>query len=114
MANVAPNVNSVVLVGQLAADPILRSTGDGKAVCNLRPAVNDQVDQPLFVDVATFGPGAEACAQYLSKGRAVAVTGRLVHREWTAKDGQKRGKHQVVGLVQFGGRPKPETDTDDA
>jgi single-strand DNA-binding protein len=81
MSTYVPPVNRVTLVGHLAADPILRSTGDGKAVCNLRLAVNDQADQPLFVDVATFGPGAEARAQYLAKGRAVAVTGRLVHRE---------------------------------
>jgi single-strand DNA-binding protein len=57
----------------------------------------------MFIDVATFGPGADACAEYLAKGRAVAVTGRLVYREWE-QDGVKRSKHQVVGRVTFGGR----------
>jgi single-strand DNA-binding protein len=103
MSNSAPNVNAVTLVGQLTADPELRSLPDGKSVCDLRLAVNDQRDQPpLYVDVATFG-GAEACAAYLAKGRQVAVTGRLVYREWEAKDGSKRSKHHVIGRVAVGG-----------
>jgi len=117
MPPTAPNLNSVTLVGQLTGDPELRSLPDGRSVCNLRLAVNDQRDQPLFIDVATFGPGAEACAEYLSKGRAVGVTGRLVLREWQGKDGTKRSKHSVVGRVSFGGKsddlPSGEGDGDD-
>jgi single-strand DNA-binding protein len=105
MSTTPPNVNVVTLVGQLTADPELRSLPDGRSVCDLRVAVNDQRDQPpLFVDVATFGGGAEACAAYLSRGSAVGVTGRLVHSEWKAENGSKRSKHQVVGRVTFGGR----------
>jgi single-strand DNA-binding protein len=101
----APNLNVVCLVGQLTADPELRELPDGRSVCDLRLAVNDQREQPpLFVDVATFGPAAEACAKHLAKGRAVAVTGRLVYQEWQAKDGSKRSKHHVIGRVTFGGR----------
>jgi single-strand DNA-binding protein len=103
MSTTAPNLNSVTLVGQLTADPELRSLPDGRSVCDLRLAVNDQRDQPLFIDIATFGPGAEACAEYLSKGRSVGVTGRLVLREWKGKDGSKRSKHSVIGRVSFGG-----------
>jgi single stranded DNA-binding protein len=100
----SPNVNTVTLVGQLTADPVLRSLPDGRSVCDLRLAVNDQRDQPpLFIDVATFGPGADACAEYLTRGRAVGVTGRLVYQEWE-KGGVKRSKHQIVGRVTFGGR----------
>lgn len=107
MTSTAPNLNSVTLVGQLTSDPVLRALPDGRSVCDLRLAVNDQREQPpLFIDVATFGAGAEACAEYLAKGRAIAVTGRLVYQEWKAKDGSKRSKHQVVGRVQFGGRPE--------
>jgi single-strand DNA-binding protein len=103
MSTSAPNVNTVTLVGQLTSDPVLRAMSDGRNVCDLRLAVNDQHDQPaLFIDVATFGRGADACAEYLSKGRVVAVTGRLVYREWE-KDGVKRFKHQVIGRVAFGG-----------
>ena len=109
--NSAPNVNTVTLVGQLAADPVLRALPDGKSVCELRLAVNDQREKPpMFVDVSTFGAAADACARYLEKGRQVAVTGRLVYHQWESNDGQKRSKHSVVGNVQFGsgGRPSNE------
>ncbi len=76
----APAVNSVTLVGRLTADPNLRALPDGRPVCDLRLAVDDAQDKPLFIDVATFGPGAEACARHLIKGRQVAVVGRLAYR----------------------------------
>jgi single-strand DNA-binding protein len=114
MSTSAPNINSITLVGQLTSDPVLRSLPDGRSVCDLRLAVNDQREQPpLYIDVATFDAGADACAEFLTKGRAVAVTGRLVHQEWQAKDGSKRSKHHVIGRVSFGGRPdndQPEGD----
>jgi single-strand DNA-binding protein len=99
----APNINSVTLVGRLTAEPTLRELADGKPVCELRLAVNDEQARPMFIDVCTFGPGAEACAEYLSKGRQVGVVGRLSYREWE-KDGAKRSKHEVVGRVYFGGK----------
>ncbi|MGH2851946.1 MAG: single-stranded DNA-binding protein [Solirubrobacteraceae bacterium] len=109
MSTSAPNVNQVTLVGHLTSDPVLRSLPDGRSVCDMRLAVNDQRDQPpLYIDVASFGPSADACAKYLAKGRVIAVTGRLVYRDWEADDGSKRSKHQVIGRVRFGGRP----DTD--
>jgi single-strand DNA-binding protein len=112
MSTNAPAVNTVTLVGHLTADPVLRPIDENRKVCDMRLAVNDQKDQPpLFIDVATFASQAEACAKYLSKGRAIAVTGRLIYREWLADDGTRRSKHQVVGRVQFGGKPdEPATD----
>src|ERR1700722_7784327 len=102
----APNVNTIVLVGRLTADPELRKLPDGRSVCDLRLAVNDRRDQPaMFIDVATFGPQADPCQENLAKGRQVAVTGRLTHKEWETKDGAKRSKHQGVGRVAFGGKP---------
>jgi single-strand DNA-binding protein len=113
MSTSAPNINSITLVGNLTSDPVLRSLPDGRSVCDIRLAVNDQREQPpLYIDVATFGASAEACAQYLTKGRAVAVTGRLVYREWEAEDGSKRSKHQVIGRVRFGGRPDDDQVAD--
>jgi single-strand DNA-binding protein len=101
----APNINSITLVGRLTDDPELRELPDGRPVCSLRLAVNDHRDKPaLFVDVATFGDGAKACAEHLSKGRQIGVIGRLTYREWGAKDGTKRSKHSVVGQVEFGGK----------
>ncbi len=72
-----PQFQVVTLVGHLTSDPVLKQLGDGRSVCDMRPEVNDQKDQPpLFIDIATFGSSAEACAKYLPKGRAIAVTGK--------------------------------------
>src|SRR5918911_1953900 len=81
----AANINRVVLVGNLTADPELRHTGGGTPVCGLRIAVNGRkrdesgnwVDKPNYFTVNVFGNQAENCAQYLSKGRPVAIDGRL-------------------------------------
>jgi single-strand DNA-binding protein len=113
MSASAPAVNAVTLVGNLTADPVLRTIDDHRKVCEMRLAVNDHNDQPpLFIDIATFGSRAEACAKYLAKGRAIAVTGRLIYREWEADDGTRRSKHAVVGHVQFGGRDEQPSDSD--
>ena len=115
MSASAPAVNSVAFVGNLTADPVLKQLDDDRKVCQLRIAVNDQRDQPMFIDVATFGAQADACAKYLAKGRAVAVTGRLVYREWD-DNGTRRSRHHIVGRVQFGGKPngdEPAADTSD-
>jgi single-stranded DNA-binding protein len=70
----------------------------------MRLAANDQQDKPpLFIDLATFGTSAEACANYLAEVRAIAATGRLVYRECEAEEGTRRSKHRVSGRVRFGG-----------
>ncbi len=110
-----PQFQVITLVGHLTSDPVLKPIDENRKVCDMRLAVNDQKDQPpLFIDVATFGSSAEACARYLTKGQAIAVTGRLIYREWVADDGTRRSKHAVVGRVQFGGKPNGNTpDTQD-
>ena len=114
MSASAPAVNVVTLVGNLTADPVIKQINDDRRVCNLRIAVNDQKDQPpMFIDVATFGAQADACAKYLTKGRAVAVTGRLVYREWD-DNGTRRSRHHIVGRVQFGGKPEEPNATETA
>ncbi|HEX4518025.1 MAG TPA: single-stranded DNA-binding protein [Gaiellaceae bacterium] len=111
----AANINRVVLVGNLTRDPELRHTTSGTAVCNLRLAVNSRrkdgatgewIDKPNYFDVAVFGNQAESCSQYLSKGRPVAIDGRLDWQEWEAQDGTKRQKVEIIAeSVQFlGGR----------
>src|SRR6185312_1901462 len=87
------NINRVVLVGNLTRDPELRHTGSGTPVCSLRVAVNSRrkdetgqwADKPNYFSVSVFGNQAESCAQFLAKGRPVAVDGRLEWREWEAK-----------------------------
>jgi single-strand DNA-binding protein len=112
MSASAPAVNVVTLVGNLTADPVIKQLDDERRVCNLRIAVNDQKDQPMFIAVATFGAQADACAKYLTKGRAVAVTGRLVYGEWD-DNGTRRSRHHIVGRVQFGGKPDDQPANDD-
>jgi single-strand DNA-binding protein len=108
---VAGSINSVVIVGNLTRDPELRATPSGTSVCSLRIAVNDRVkdpnsgewgDKPNYFDVDVFGSQGERCAQWLARGRQVAVSGRLRWREWEAQDGQKRQAVSIVAdNVQF-------------
>ena len=104
------NINSAVITGNLTRDPELRSTPSGTSVCKLRVAVNSRrkdqsgnwVDKPNYFDVTVWGAQGENCANYLSKGRPVAVQGRLDWREWEAQDGSKRQAIEIIAdSVQF-------------
>ena len=107
----ATNVNVVVITGNLTRDPELRSTSGGTSVCKLRVAVNSRrrdqggewTDKPNFFDVTVFGAQGENCSTYLSKGRPVAIEGRLDWSEWEAQDGSgKRSKVEIIAnSVQF-------------
>ena len=111
----ATNINRVILTGNLTRDPELRSTPGGMSVCSLRIASNTRrkdnttgewVDKPNYFSVTVWGAQGENCARFLSKGRPVALDGRLEWREWEAQDGTKRQAVEVVAdTVQFlGGR----------
>jgi len=110
----ATNINRVVLTGNLTRDPELRNTPSGTSVCSLRLAVNTRrkdaqgqwIDKPNYFDITVWGAQGENCAQYLAKGRPVAVDGRLEWREFTDKEGNNRQAIDVVAdSVQFlGGR----------
>jgi single-strand DNA-binding protein len=117
----ATNINRVVLTGNLTRDPELRSLPSGTSVCNLRIATNTRrkdgstgewVDKPNYFDVTVFGAQGENCAQYLAKGRPVAVEGRLNWREWEAQDGSKRQSVDIIAdTVQFlGSRDAPQSN----
>src|SRR5882672_1052230 len=106
----AANINRVVLVGNLTRDPELKQTPSGTPVCSLRIAVNSRrkdesgqwTDKPNYFSVSVFGNQAESCSQYLSKGRPVAIDGRLDWREWQSQDGSKREAVEIVAeSVQF-------------
>src|SRR4051795_8514322 len=106
----ASNVNVVVITGNLTRDPELRSTPGGTSVCKLRVAVNSRrkdgatgewIDKPNYFDVTVWGAQGENCANYLSKGRPVAIEGRLDWREWE-KDGVKQQSVEIIAnSVQF-------------
>ena len=124
----ATNINRIVMTGNLTRDPELRSTNSGTAVCGLRIACNTRrkdgsgnwVDKPNYFDVTVWGAQGENCAQYLSKGRPVAIDGRLEWREFTDRDGNNRQAVEIVAdSVQFlgsrdtgenGGRFTPQSD----
>ena len=100
----ARGIAHVTLVGNLTRDPELKQFPSGDSVCSLGVAVNSSqkdasgqwVDKANFFDVRVRGPQAENCARYLSKGRQVAVDGRLDYRTWEAQDGSKRSKIEIV------------------
>ena len=111
----ATNINRVIITGNLTRDPELRSLPSGMSVCSLRIASNTRrkdgqsgewVDKPNYFDVTIWGKQGENAAQYLSKGRPVALDGRLEWREYTDKEGNNRQAVEIVAdNVQFlGGR----------
>ncbi len=115
----ATNLNRVIVTGNLTRDPELRSLPSGTSVCSLRLACNTRrkdasgewADKPNFFNVTVWGAQGENCARYLSKGRPVAVDGRLEWREWQTQDGQRRESIDIIAdSVQFlGGRDDERT-----
>jgi single-strand DNA-binding protein len=107
----ATNINRVIITGNLTRDPELRSTSSGMSVCSMRVACNtrrkdqstgDWVDKPNFFDVTVWGAQGENCARFLSKGRPVAIDGRLEWREWQDKEGNTRQSIDIIAdAVQF-------------
>ncbi len=105
------NINRVTITGNLTADPELRALPSGSSVCQLRVAVNTRrkdgqtgewVDKPNYFNVTVWGAQGENCANYLYKGRPVAVDGRLDWREWQDKEGNKRQSVDIIAdTVQF-------------
>ena len=122
------SLNRVVLIGNLTKDPELRYTPGGQPVTTLRLAVNDRrkvgdewQEQAHFFDVTVWGKQAENCAQYLKKGRTVAVDGRLTSRQWETQEGQKRTAVEVVaervvflGSAEGGRGPEPDVEAAEA
>ncbi len=122
------NINRVVLVGRLTSDPELRALPSGTNVCGLRLACNtkrkntdgDYTEKPNFFNVSVFGATGECVHRYMSRGRRVAVDGRLEWREWESTEGTKRQAVEIVAeSVQFldgrgdhGGTSGPSEDED--
>jgi len=108
-------INRVVLVGRLVRDPELRTTTTGKSVCDFTIAVQKKIKpqdgspDADFFRVNAWEKTAEFVANYLSKGRLVAVDGRLQSRKYTASDGANREVVEVVAeSVQGLDRPKDD------
>lgn len=108
-------MNHIVLIGRLTRDPELRYTPNGVAVANFdlavdRPTTNQQGERETdFIRIVVWQKQAENCANYLKKGRLVAVEGRLQIRSYETQDGQKRRVAEVVAShVQFLERARDE------
>jgi single-strand DNA-binding protein len=103
------------LTGRLTADPDLR-TNDKGSVASLRLAVQrprkDGEDQGAdYVDITVFGRQADTVAQYLAKGRKVAVEGRLHHSEWESDNGRRQKLEVIARNVEFLD-PRKSNDSD--
>lgn len=101
-----PNLNKVMLMGNLTRDPEVKYTPKGTAVAQIGLAVNrvwsndsgQKQEETTFVDVELWGRQAEIAQEYLRKGRPVFIEGRLKLDSWDDKTtGQKRQKLKVVG-----------------
>jgi len=110
----AASLNKVILIGNLTADPELRYTPSGTARTRFSIAINRQYkdssgqlqEETTFVPIVSWGSQAENCANYLSKGRSVAVEGRLRIDSFENAEGERRKVVEVVAQsVQFLGSP---------
>jgi single-strand DNA-binding protein len=104
------NINRVVLVGRLTADPELRALPSGTTVCNLRLACNgvrkssdgEYTEKPNFFNVSVYGAQGESVHRYMTRGGRLALDGRLEWREWETAEGLKRQAVEVVAeSVEF-------------
>ncbi len=114
-------LNRVILIGNLTDDPELRYTQNGVARTRFSIAVNRKYrdregnvqEETTFVPIVVWGPQAENCANYLEKGRLVAVDGRLRIGTFETEEGERRKVAEVIAeTVQFLGSPA-RRDTDE-
>jgi single-strand DNA-binding protein len=110
-------LNRIVLIGRLTKEPDLRYTASGLAVAKFTLAVDRRVSKDKeretdFIDVVVWQKLAETCANYLGKGRLVAVEGRLQIRSYDDSQGIRRKAAEVVGEnVRFLDRAKESQST---
>jgi single-strand DNA-binding protein len=113
-------LNTVILIGRLTRNPEVRYTGSGTAVAGFtlavdRPFTNQQGERETdFIDIVCWRQLAEQVGQHLSKGRLVAVEGRLQIRSYETQDGQRRKVAEVVAnTVRFLDRPRTAAPADE-
>jgi single-strand DNA-binding protein len=110
-----PNLNKVLLMGNLTRDPELRVTPRGTSVCQFSMAINRtwkddsgaKKEEVTYVDVVAWGKQGETIAKYLTKGKPLYVEGRLTLESWEDKNTKEKRSRTKVVLEQFqfiGGR----------
>lgn len=107
-------MNVVTIIGRLAADPELKTTGSGISVTNICVAVDRKVTKGEdkitdWIDVVAWRNTAEFICKYFQKGSPIVVTGSLQTRMWDDKSGQKRKTVEVIAdSVEFVPKAKGE------
>ena len=108
------NLNKVVLIGRVTADPELRTTPSGAHVASFSIATNrnwtdkdgNKKEDTEFHNVVAWGRQADVVTQFSKKGALIMIEGRLQTRSWEGKDGQTRKTTEVVAeRIQLGPRP---------
>ncbi len=105
-------LNRIILIGRLTRDPELRYTPSGVAVARFtlaveRRQIKDREKETDFIDIVVFQKQAETCANYIGKGRLVAVEGRLQIRSYDDSQGIRRKAAEVIAdSVRFLDWPK--------
>ena len=100
-------MNKVVLIGRLSRDPELRHTTSGTAVCQInvaisRPVAQGSEPQTDFINVVVWNKQAENVARYLSKGRQIAIEGRIQTRNYDNNEGKRTYVTEVIASnVEF-------------
>jgi len=107
--------NRVQLIGNLGKDPEIRNLENGKTVANFSMATSEtyrnnggeKITDTQWHNLVAWGKTAEIIEQYLQKGSEVAVEGKLIHRSYEAKDGQKKYVTEIVvdELLMLRGKP---------
>lgn len=101
-------VNRMILQGRLCADPEMRRTQNGTAVCSFRVAWSETVkdrETKLFLNCVAWQGTAEMICKYFRKGKELAVEGRLSTREYDDRDGNRRSVTEMtVDRVHFCGK----------
>jgi len=99
---VGAGYNKVILIGRVVADPEMRYTPSGKPTANFTMAVDRNWVNPQgeretdFINIVVWQKLAEICSQYLTKGKLIAIDGRLQTRSYDTNDGRKVKVYEVV------------------
>lgn len=106
------DINSVNITARATKDTELKTTTSGTSITTISVAVNGMKDEVSYFDVVCFGKTAEIAAQYVGKGKQIAVQGRLRQRKWQDKDGNNRYSVEIVAnqVKLLGGNEAPKND----
>ena len=97
------DINKVILVGRCTRDPELKSTPQGKHLCRFSLASNESYtingekkESVNYVDCIIWGKAAEIISKYLTKGKRVAVDGKLKYSSWDNAEGKRQSKLEIM------------------